>query len=106
MLAHMRVQSIRKGADGETVESLEGRLHLEGSVKATKWKLTWLPDTPELVPLTLVDFGYLISKKKIEEDDVFEDFVGHQSVGVHVAFSAAVWELCASPVCWDLREKS
>ena len=40
-------------------------LHLEGSVKSTKLKLTWLPETSELVNLTLVDFDYLIAKKKV-----------------------------------------
>lgn len=49
-------------------------------MKATKWKLTWLPDIPDLVPLQLVDFGYLITKKRIEEEDVFEDFVNPESV--------------------------
>jgi glutamyl-tRNA synthetase len=40
-------------------------LHLEGSVKTTKLKLTWLPETSELVNLTLVEFDYLITKKKV-----------------------------------------
>lgn len=43
-----------------------------GSVKSTKWKLTWLPESDELVPLRLMDFDYLITKKKIEEEDDFE----------------------------------
>ena len=34
-------------------------------MKKTKLKLTWLADIPELVPLTLVDFDYLITKKKV-----------------------------------------
>jgi hypothetical protein len=59
---------------------LEGELHLEGSVKATKLKLTWLPNIEDLVPLTLVDFGQLLLKKKLEEDDVFENFVNENSV--------------------------
>lgn len=53
------------------VTRLEGELHLEGSVKTTKLKLTWLPETSELVPLTLVDLDHLIVKKKLEETDDF-----------------------------------
>ena len=60
--------------------SLEGRLNLQGSVKSTKWKLTWLPTIPDLVQLTLVDFGHLITKRKLEEDDNFEDCVNPVSV--------------------------
>lgn len=73
------VQSISKDGEG-LVSHMHGRLHLEGSVKSTKWKLTWLPDIPDLVPLQLVDFGHLITKKRIEEDDVFENFVNPESV--------------------------
>ncbi|XP_024390713.1 glutamate--tRNA ligase, cytoplasmic [Physcomitrium patens] len=53
------------------VTRLQGELHVEGSVKTTKLKLTWLPETSELVPLTLVDLDHLIVKKKLEENDDF-----------------------------------
>ncbi|CAI5497800.1 unnamed protein product [Closterium sp. Naga37s-1] len=54
------------GGEGEgEVEAMEGVLHLEGSVKTTKLKLTWLADSDELVPLTLVELDYLITKKKV-----------------------------------------
>ncbi|KAK1556065.1 hypothetical protein Q3G72_035372 [Acer saccharum] len=59
------VKEIIKDQDGN-VTQLTGVLHLEGSVKTTKLKLTWLPKTSELVNLTLVGFDYLITKKKLE----------------------------------------
>ena len=59
---------------------LEGRLHLDGDVKKTKLKLTWLADISDLVPLRLVDFDHLISKKKLEEGDDITDFVTPVSV--------------------------
>ncbi|KAK4402069.1 Glutamate--tRNA ligase, cytoplasmic [Sesamum angolense] len=68
------VKEIKKDENG-VVTQLEGVLHLEGNVKKTKLKLTWLPDTSELVRLTLVDFDYLITKKKLEEDEDFIDVV-------------------------------
>ncbi|CAI9781211.1 unnamed protein product [Fraxinus pennsylvanica] len=68
------VKEIKKDQDGK-VSELVGVLHLEGNVKKTKLKLTWLPDTNELVRLNLVDFDYLITKKKLEEDENFVDVV-------------------------------
>jgi glutamyl-tRNA synthetase len=54
-----------------------GKLHLAGDPKKTKLKLTWLADLGpgKLTPLQLLDFDYLISKKKVEEDDDFEALV-------------------------------
>ena len=72
-------QRVSRGEDG-AVSSMEGVLHLEGNVKATKLKLTWLPDTPDLVPLRLVDFDHLITKRKMEEEDRIEDLVTPNSV--------------------------
>ncbi|GBG78275.1 hypothetical protein CBR_g26306 [Chara braunii] len=64
------VRKVTKNEDGK-VTGLEGDLHPEGSVKTTKLKLTWLPQINDLVLLNLVDFDYLITKKKLEEDDDF-----------------------------------
>ncbi|KAH7416420.1 hypothetical protein KP509_14G090700 [Ceratopteris richardii] len=64
------VERVQKDDNGKVV-GLEGRLHLEGSVKTTKLKLTWLADFSELVNLSLVELDYLITKKKLEEEDDF-----------------------------------
>ncbi|KAF6254122.1 tRNA synthetases class I, catalytic domain-containing protein [Scenedesmus sp. NREL 46B-D3] len=68
------IKSVSKAPDGQ-VTGLSGQLHLAGDFKKTRLKLTWLADVPELVPLTLTDFDYLIMKKKVEEDDDFEQLV-------------------------------
>lgn len=64
------VEALQRDEKG-TVIGLVGCLHLEGSVKSTKLKLTWLPDFSELVNLSLIELDYLITKKKLEEDDDF-----------------------------------
>ncbi|XP_050221692.1 glutamate--tRNA ligase, cytoplasmic [Mercurialis annua] len=66
------VKEVVKDESGQITE-LVGVLHLEGSVKTTKLKLTWLPETNELVNITLMEFDYLISKKKLEEGENFMD---------------------------------
>ena len=53
-------------------------LHLEGDFRKTKKKITWLSaptDAHLLVESTLLDYDYLITKKKLEEDDDVKDFV-------------------------------
>lgn len=53
-------------------------LNLAGDFKTTKKKITWLaaPSDEHPIPtVSLVDFDYLITKKKMEEGDEFADFV-------------------------------
>ncbi|GAA6011598.1 hypothetical protein JCM10207_002674 [Rhodosporidiobolus poonsookiae] len=71
------VRSIKKNAQGK-VEQLEMELNLAGDFKKTKKKVTWLasPDAgkgAEALPsVELLDYDYLIVKKKLEEDDSVE----------------------------------
>ena len=59
-----------------TVTALELELHLQGDFKTTAKKVTWLAtDGQELIPVELVDFDFLITKDKIEEDENVEDFL-------------------------------
>ncbi|MCL7028763.1 hypothetical protein MKW94_018983 [Papaver nudicaule] len=55
------------------VTHLTGVLHPEGSVKTTKLKLTWLAEMDKLVKLSLVELDHLITKKKLEENELFID---------------------------------
>ncbi|KAF1969731.1 glutamyl-tRNA synthetase [Bimuria novae-zelandiae CBS 107.79] len=59
----------------KTVTALELELHLQGDVKKTSKKVHWLSKDQNLVPVDLVDFDYLITKDKLEEDDKLEDFL-------------------------------
>jgi glutamyl-tRNA synthetase len=62
-----------------TVTALELELHLQGDVKKTSKKVTWLSAEQELIPIELVDFDYLITKDKLETDDTLEDFLSKET---------------------------
>lgn len=71
------VRSKAVDADG-TVTAIEMELNLDGDFRKTKKKITWLAQpTAEhaLVDVTLLDYDYLITKKKLEENDELQDFV-------------------------------
>lgn len=58
------------------VIDVEIELHLEGDFKKTEKKITWLStEGQNLIPVALVDFDYLITKDKLQDDDNFEDFL-------------------------------
>ncbi|TKA78121.1 hypothetical protein B0A55_02720 [Friedmanniomyces simplex] len=62
-----------------TVIGLELELHLQGDVKKTSKKITWLSEDQELVPITLYDFDYLITKDKPDPEDKLEDILNHDT---------------------------
>lgn len=58
---------------------LELELHLAGDVKTTERKITWLSDHQNRVLIQTVDFNFLITKDKLEEEDEVEDFLTPQT---------------------------
>ncbi|POW02019.1 hypothetical protein PSTT_12086 [Puccinia striiformis] len=78
--AIVRVKS--SGPDG-LVSGLELELHLAGDFKKTKKKVHWLttdeagstPSGAGLQNVVLLDYDYLITKRKIEDDDEIDDFI-------------------------------
>jgi glutamyl-tRNA synthetase len=65
--------------DTRTVTSLELELHLQGDVKKTSKKVTWLSENQELVSLTMHDFDYLITKDKPDPDDELENILNRNT---------------------------
>ncbi|KAM0682988.1 glutamate--tRNA ligase [Mitosporidium daphniae] len=55
------------------------KLNLDGSVKDTKKKITWISKSPCLASIQLLDYDFLITKKKLEENDKLEDFITPKS---------------------------
>jgi len=73
------VQGVER--NGDLVERVTVLLDLEGDFKSTEKKLTWLsripapPHSGPLVTVKLLDYDYLITKKKIEEEDDVSEFI-------------------------------
>lgn len=69
------------GPQGE-VTAIDVELFLEGDFKKTKKKIHWLAEPTATHPMpsvTLLDYDYLITKQKLEEDDNVADFVTPQT---------------------------
>ncbi|KAI9675850.1 MAG: hypothetical protein M1829_003276 [Trizodia sp. TS-e1964] len=74
--AYVRKISASSDILNPVITGLELELHVEGDFRKTEKKVTWLSKEGQLlVPVELVDFDYLITKDKIEEDEDFEDFL-------------------------------
>ncbi|KAJ2813387.1 glutamate--tRNA ligase, partial [Coemansia sp. 'formosensis'] len=70
--------AVVEGIEGASpVTGLRLRLNLGGDVKATKKKITWLGQHPATHPVEalLVDYDYLITKKKVDADEDVRDFL-------------------------------
>ncbi|RCH98775.1 hypothetical protein CU097_014712 [Rhizopus azygosporus] len=72
------VRKVTKDDQGLATD-VELELHLEGDFKKTKKKLTWLAADEDATDVLLVDYDYLITKKKVEEGDDVKDLVTPQS---------------------------
>lgn len=77
------VRSKKVDAHG-AVESIELDAHFDGDFKKTKKKVTWLSTDANTrrkwTPVRLLDYDYLITKMKLEEDDKFIDFLTPQTI--------------------------
>ncbi|KAL3423157.1 glutamyl-tRNA synthetase [Phlyctema vagabunda] len=70
---------VRKITGSNPITHIEIELHLEGDVKKTEKKVTWLSADQDLVGAEVYDFDYIITKDKLEEEDNWEDFLTEKS---------------------------
>ncbi|KAK4040831.1 tRNA synthetases class I, catalytic domain-containing protein [Parachaetomium inaequale] len=67
---------VRQISGGDPIPSLTCELNLQGDVKKTEKKVTWLASQGQtLVPAELWDFDYLITKDVLQEEDNMEEFL-------------------------------
>lgn len=80
------VRKIEKS--GDVVTHLDIELHLEGDVKKTEKKVTWLSsEGQQLIPVELVCFDHLLTKDSLQEEDNFEDFLNPKTEWTDQAFA-------------------
>ena len=65
--------------EGDVITSMECDINPDGDIKSTKLKMTWLANWNELVPVIMKDFDYMITKRKPEDTDEFEDIVNQKT---------------------------
>jgi glutamyl-tRNA synthetase len=88
---------VRKINGSNPITDIGLELHLEGDVKKTEKKVTWLStDGQDLVNAEVWEFDHLFTKDKLEEDDNWEDFVNKDS-------ASKTDQLCDANVA-DLKE--
>ncbi|KAF2116799.1 putative Glutamyl-tRNA synthetase, cytoplasmic [Lophiotrema nucula] len=69
------VRKITKDSSGDIITGLEIELISDSDFKKTK-KITWLAaKSDNLIPVELVAFEHLVTKDKLEKDDVLENFL-------------------------------
>jgi glutamyl-tRNA synthetase len=71
---------VRKITGSDPITDIELELHLEGDVKKTEKKVTWLSTLgQDLVKADVWEFDHLFTKDKFEEEDNWEDYVNKDS---------------------------
>jgi glutamyl-tRNA synthetase len=67
---------VRQISGGDPIPTLSCELNLQGDVKKTEKKVTWLASQGQtLVPAELWDFDYLITKDVLQEEDNMEELL-------------------------------
>lgn len=83
------VRKIDTNPGSGLVTGLDMELHLQGDVKKTDKKITWLSKGQDIVPVELVDFDHVITKDKLEPEDNMDDFLNRKT-----EFRSEAWGDC------------
>lgn len=74
---NMRITAIEK--DGDKVKTIRATHDPEATNFSKTRKMTWLAAVPDCVECTLVSYDHLITKAKLEDGDVFQDFINPET---------------------------
>ncbi|KAH8159171.1 hypothetical protein CIB48_g9070 [Xylaria polymorpha] len=78
---------VRDVAGSDPITSLTCELHLQGDVRSTSKKVTWLSTQGQkLIDAELWEFDYLLTKDKLEEDDDLDAFLNPTTAKMEEAF--------------------
>ncbi|KAI1749107.1 tRNA synthetases class I, catalytic domain-containing protein [Xylaria castorea] len=78
---------VRDVAGKDPITSLTCELHLQGDVRTTSKKVTWLSTQGQkLIDAELWDFDYLITKDKLDEEDDLDAFLNPTTATMEEAF--------------------
>lgn len=73
------IKNIKVNGDGVPYEAILA-LHPEGDVKKTKHKLTWIPENPNSVILTLHEYDNILTKKKPDPNETTDELIAKVSI--------------------------
>ncbi|EKF37727.1 glutamyl-tRNA synthetase, putative [Trypanosoma cruzi marinkellei] len=69
------IKNIRSSGESSLITDADIVLHLEGDVKKTKYKLTWVPENPNAEVMELVEYDHLLTKKKPDIEEKIDDII-------------------------------
>ena len=68
------IRKIERDENGKVVR-LEGEYNPKSDFRATKHKLSWVCKTDKLQTVKLIEYDYLLTKKMLDENDDFLDYL-------------------------------
>eukprot|EP01039_Chlorochromonas_danica_P002859 gene2859-3123_t len=71
---NVKLSAIEKDSSGKVI-SMKGEYDANATNFSKTKKVTWLTQSPDLVPARLLEFDHIISKAKLGEDEDFKNFV-------------------------------
>jgi glutamyl-tRNA synthetase len=89
------------------ITKIEGVLHLEGDFKKTSLKASWVgyDKLPNLVSIKIMEFGHLITCKKVEDDMNIDEFINKDSKKEYNAIGEQSLRSVARGDCIQLQRK-
>lgn len=76
---NVKISKIEKDATSGKVTSITATYDPNATNFSKTKKASWVANVPELVPCVCHEFGHLITKSKLEDDEKFTDFVNYDN---------------------------